>query len=154
MFLRQLKNQLEDSEFAHTAPIKGRQHAKQELVEAQQQLEETLRLHSHAEKYLRSNREKSNYQYRVINETHFISLFYLVYFNWSVERSESTRQQLSSSASTTHVLSCYFIVYIFFFWRRGRHNKALIHRFRQKQFFHETDFIWLKTFSGYGISLL
>lgn len=66
VLLRQLKNQLEDSEFARTAAIKGRQHAEQELLEAQQQLDEALRLRSEAEdKYLSTNRERSNYQSQV-----------------------------------------------------------------------------------------
>lgn len=66
VLLRQLKNQLEDSEFARTAAVKGRQHAEQELLEAQQQLEEALRLRGETEdKYLSCNRERSNYQSQV-----------------------------------------------------------------------------------------
>lgn len=46
--------------------MKGRQHAEQELLEAQQQLDETLRLRGEAEdKYLACNRERSNYQSQV-----------------------------------------------------------------------------------------
>lgn len=57
---------MEDSEFARTAAVKGRQHAEQELLEAQQQLEEALRLRGEAEdKYLACNRERSNYQSQV-----------------------------------------------------------------------------------------
>lgn len=66
VLLRQLKNQLEDSEFARTAALKGRQHAEQELLDTQQQLEETLRLRGDAEdKYLSANRERSNFQSQV-----------------------------------------------------------------------------------------
>lgn len=66
VLLRQLKNQLEDSEFARTAAVKGRQHAEQELLEAQQQLDEALRLRGETEdKYLSCNRERSNYQSQV-----------------------------------------------------------------------------------------
>ena len=58
--------QLEDSEFARTAAVKGRQHAEQELVEAQTQLEEAQRLRSEAEeRYLSTNRERSNIQSQV-----------------------------------------------------------------------------------------
>lgn len=58
--------QLEDSEFARTAALKGRQHAEQELLDTQQQLEETLRLRGDAEdKYLSANRERSNLQSQV-----------------------------------------------------------------------------------------
>ena len=46
--------------------MKGRQHAEQELAEAQTQLEEALRLRSEAEeRYLSTNRERSNIQSQV-----------------------------------------------------------------------------------------
>ena len=61
-----IDEQLEDSEFSRTAALKGRQHAEQELLEAQLQLEEALRLRGEAEeKYLGANRERSNYQSQV-----------------------------------------------------------------------------------------
>ena len=69
---------MEDSEFARTAAVKGRQHAEQELLEAQQQLDEALRLRGETEdKYLSCNRERSNYQSQVSRLKWFINRFFL-----------------------------------------------------------------------------
>ena len=43
LVLRQLKNQLEDSEFARTAALKARQNCELELQETQTQLEDVCR---------------------------------------------------------------------------------------------------------------
>ena len=43
MVMRQLRNQLEDAEFARTAAMKARQNAELELADVQQQLEDVIR---------------------------------------------------------------------------------------------------------------
>lgn len=61
--LRQLKNQLEDAEFAKSAAIKARQGAEAELEEVQSQLEEVLRTKNEAEtRCLQLAREKGALQ--------------------------------------------------------------------------------------------
>lgn len=61
--LRQLKNQLEDAEFAKTAAIKARQGAELELQEVQSQLEEVLRAKNESEgRCIQMTREKSALQ--------------------------------------------------------------------------------------------
>eukprot|EP00096_Caligus_rogercresseyi_P008530 TRINITY_DN274_c0_g1_i15.p1 TRINITY_DN274_c0_g1~~TRINITY_DN274_c0_g1_i15.p1 ORF type:complete len:762 (-),score=345.87 TRINITY_DN274_c0_g1_i15:862-3147(-) len=59
--LRQLKNQLEDAEFAKTAAIKSRQNTEMELTEVQQQLDDVMRSKNDLEdKMMRICREKSD----------------------------------------------------------------------------------------------
>ena len=41
--MRQLRNQMEDAEFARTAAMKARQNAELELADVQQQLEDVIR---------------------------------------------------------------------------------------------------------------
>ncbi|CAN8015382.1 unnamed protein product [Ixodes persulcatus] len=61
--LRQLKNQLEDAEFAKTAAMKARQGAEMELQEVQCQLEEVLRTKNESEgRCIQLTREKSALQ--------------------------------------------------------------------------------------------
>lgn len=61
--LRQLKNQLEDAEFAKTAAMKARQGAELELQEVQCQLEEVLRTKNESEgRCIQLTREKSALQ--------------------------------------------------------------------------------------------
>jgi len=58
--LRQLKNQLEDAEFARTAALKAKQNAEMELCDVQTQLEEVLRSKADAEdKLFRLGRDKA-----------------------------------------------------------------------------------------------
>ena len=83
--------QLEDSEFARTAAVKGRQHAEQELAEAQQQLEEAMRLRGEAEdKYLSTNRERSNYQSQVCNGKSFFLFPFSTVIKMIILRAGST----------------------------------------------------------------
>jgi len=59
--LRQLKNQLEDAEFARTAAMKGRANTELELVEVNSMLEDTTRLRTELEeKMVRVGREKAD----------------------------------------------------------------------------------------------
>ena len=59
--LRQLKNQLEDAEFARTAAIKAKQNAEMELADVQAQLDDVLRNKGEVEdKLLRVGREKAD----------------------------------------------------------------------------------------------
>jgi myosin-18 len=59
--LRQLKNQLEDAEFARTAAIKAKQSAEMELSDVQAQLDDVLRNKSEVEdKLYRLGREKTD----------------------------------------------------------------------------------------------
>merc|ERR1711878_78500 len=59
--LRQLKNQLEDAEFAKTAAIKAKQNIELELGDVQQQLEDIMRSKSDLEdKLMRVSREKTD----------------------------------------------------------------------------------------------
>ena len=61
--LRQLKNQLEDAEFARTAAIKAKQNAEMELSDVQAQLDDVLRNKSDVEdKLYRLGREKADVQ--------------------------------------------------------------------------------------------
>ncbi|XP_064460509.1 unconventional myosin-XVIIIa-like isoform X2 [Ornithodoros turicata] len=61
--VRQLKNQLEDAEFAKTVAVKARQGAEMELQEVQTQLEEVLRVKNESEgRCLQLNREKGALQ--------------------------------------------------------------------------------------------
>jgi len=61
VLVRQLKNQLEDAEFARTAAMKGRQNAELELADVQIQLEDVSRSKSDLEeKHLRMAREKAD----------------------------------------------------------------------------------------------
>eukprot|EP00090_Calanus_glacialis_P009359 TRINITY_DN17730_c0_g1_i1.p1 TRINITY_DN17730_c0_g1~~TRINITY_DN17730_c0_g1_i1.p1 ORF type:complete len:2011 (+),score=520.24 TRINITY_DN17730_c0_g1_i1:123-6155(+) len=61
VLVRQLKNQLEDAEFARTAAMKGRQNAELELADVQIQLEDVSRSKSDLEdKHLRMGREKAD----------------------------------------------------------------------------------------------
>ncbi|XP_040579720.1 unconventional myosin-XVIIIa isoform X2 [Lepeophtheirus salmonis] len=61
--LRQLKNQLEDAEFAKTAAVKCRQNTEMELTEVQQQLDDVMRSKNDLEdKMMRICREKSDAQ--------------------------------------------------------------------------------------------
>merc|ERR1719412_1050792 len=61
VLIRQLKNQLEDAEFARTAAMKGRQNAELELADVQSQLEDISRAKSNLEeKHLRLAREKAD----------------------------------------------------------------------------------------------
>eukprot|EP00088_Acartia_fossae_P001819 TRINITY_DN10714_c0_g1_i11.p1 TRINITY_DN10714_c0_g1~~TRINITY_DN10714_c0_g1_i11.p1 ORF type:complete len:874 (-),score=289.41 TRINITY_DN10714_c0_g1_i11:179-2485(-) len=60
VILRQLKNQLEDAEFARTAAMKARQNAEMELTDTQTQYDELSRSKQDLEdKYLRLSREKA-----------------------------------------------------------------------------------------------
>merc|ERR1712130_980334 len=61
VLVRQLKNQLEDAEFARTAAMNGRQNAELELADVQIQLEDVSRSKSDLEeKHLRMAREKAD----------------------------------------------------------------------------------------------
>merc|ERR1712130_71125 len=61
VLVRQLKNQLEDAEFARTAAMKARQNAELELADVQVQLEDVSRGKSELdEKNLRLGREKAD----------------------------------------------------------------------------------------------
>merc|ERR1719195_203916 len=61
VLIRQLKNQLEDAEFARTAALKGKQNAELELADVQQQLDDIIRTKSNLEeKHLRMAREKAD----------------------------------------------------------------------------------------------
>jgi len=60
VILRQLKNQLEDAEFARTAAMKARQNAELELADTQTQLEDVSRSKQDLEdRHLRLSREKA-----------------------------------------------------------------------------------------------
>merc|ERR1711970_311709 len=60
VILRQLKNQLEDAEFARAAAMKARQNAEMELSDTQNQYDELSRSKQDLEdKYLRLSREKA-----------------------------------------------------------------------------------------------
>jgi len=60
VILRQLKNQLEDAEFARTAAMKARQNAELELADTHSQLDEVSRGKQDLEdRYLRTSREKA-----------------------------------------------------------------------------------------------
>jgi len=59
--LRQLKNQLEDTEFARMAAVKAKQNIELEVADLQQQLDDTLKNKSDLEdRMLRINREKTD----------------------------------------------------------------------------------------------
>merc|ERR550532_3419230 len=59
--MRQLKNQLEDAEFARTAAMKARQNAELELADTVVQLEDVSRAKSDLEeRHLRQGREKAD----------------------------------------------------------------------------------------------
>ena len=61
VLIRQLKNQLEDAEFARTAALKGKQNAELELADVQQQLDDIIRTKGNLEeKHLRMAREKAD----------------------------------------------------------------------------------------------
>jgi len=61
VLIRQLKNQLEDAEFARTAALKGKQNAELELADVQQQLDDVIRTKGNLEeKHLRMAREKAD----------------------------------------------------------------------------------------------
>merc|ERR1712227_430536 len=61
VLIRQLKNQLEDAEFARTAALKGNQNSELELVDVQQQLDDIIRTKGNLEeKHLRMAREKAD----------------------------------------------------------------------------------------------
>merc|ERR1711970_1248539 len=61
VIMRQLKNQLEDAEFARTAAMKAKQNAELELADVHQQLEDVSRSKSDLEdKHLRMAREKAD----------------------------------------------------------------------------------------------
>merc|ERR1712079_298088 len=61
VLIRQLKNQLEDAEFARTAALKGKQNSELELADVQIQLEDVSRSKSDLEeKHLRLAREKAD----------------------------------------------------------------------------------------------
>ena len=61
VLIRQLKNQLEDAEFARTAALKGKQNSELELADVQQQLDDIIRTKSNLEeKHLRMAREKAD----------------------------------------------------------------------------------------------
>lgn len=63
VLIRQLKNQIEDAEFAKTAAIKGRQCAELELQDTQIQVEDLLRLKSELEqRCVTLTREKNDFQ--------------------------------------------------------------------------------------------
>ena len=58
--MRQLKNQLEDAEFARTAALKAKQNLELELSDVQQQLDDVMRGKSDLEdRILRMSREKA-----------------------------------------------------------------------------------------------
>jgi myosin-18 len=58
--MRQLKNQLEDAEFARTAALKAKQNLELELSDVQQQLDDVMRSKSDLEdRILRMSREKA-----------------------------------------------------------------------------------------------
>lgn len=58
--MRQLKNQLEDAEFAKTAALKAKQNLELELSDVQQQLDDVMRSKSDLEdRILRMSREKA-----------------------------------------------------------------------------------------------
>merc|ERR1719410_2098984 len=60
--LRQLKNQLEDAEFAKTAAIKAKQNIELELGDVQQQLDDVMRSKSDVEdRLMRCSREKTDF---------------------------------------------------------------------------------------------
>merc|ERR1711997_678420 len=60
--LRQLKNQLEDTEFARMAAVKAKQNVELEVAELQQQLDDVMRNKNDVEdKLLRVNREKADF---------------------------------------------------------------------------------------------
>merc|ERR1712029_1128064 len=60
--LRQLKNQLEDVEFAKTAAIKAKQNVELELGDVQQQLDDVMRSKSDVEdRLMRCSREKTDF---------------------------------------------------------------------------------------------
>merc|ERR1711953_431752 len=60
--LRQLKNQLEDAEFAKTAAIKAKQNLELELGDVQQQLDDVMRSKSDVEdRLMRCSREKTDF---------------------------------------------------------------------------------------------
>merc|ERR1719325_556249 len=61
VLIRQLKNQLEDAEFARTAALKGKQNSELELADVQQQLDDIIRTKGNLEeKHLRLAREKAD----------------------------------------------------------------------------------------------
>ena len=61
VLVRQLKNQLEDAEFARTAAMKARQNAELELADTVVQLEDVSRAKSDLEeRHLRQGREKAD----------------------------------------------------------------------------------------------
>jgi len=61
VIMRQLKNQLEDAEFARTASMKAKQNCELELADVQQQLDDVSRAKSDVdEKNLRLSREKAD----------------------------------------------------------------------------------------------
>merc|ERR1712045_1042980 len=61
VLIRQLKNQLEDAEFARTAALKGKQNSELELADVQQQLDDIIRTKGNLEeKHLRMAREKAD----------------------------------------------------------------------------------------------
>eukprot|EP00092_Neocalanus_flemingeri_P009716 GFUD01010465.1.p1 GENE.GFUD01010465.1~~GFUD01010465.1.p1 ORF type:complete len:992 (-),score=270.61 GFUD01010465.1:543-3518(-) len=63
VIMRQLKNQLEDAEFARAAAMKAKQNSELELEDVQQQLEDVSRAKSDTEdKNLRLSREKADLQ--------------------------------------------------------------------------------------------
>jgi myosin XVIII len=60
VMMRQLKNQLEDAEFAKTAALKSKQNLELELSDVQQQLDDVIRSKSDLEdRILRMSREKA-----------------------------------------------------------------------------------------------
>merc|ERR1719410_2961015 len=61
VIVRQLKNQLEDAEFARSSAIKGKQNSELELADVQIQLDDVMRTkHEVDEKNLRLTREKAD----------------------------------------------------------------------------------------------
>jgi len=63
VIMRQLKNQLEDAEFARTAAMKAKQNSELELADVQQQLDDVSRAKSDIEdKNLRLSRERADLQ--------------------------------------------------------------------------------------------
>ena len=63
LVLRQLRNQLEDAEFARGAALKGKQNTELELADVTQQLEDVSRGKAEAEeRNLRLGREKADLQ--------------------------------------------------------------------------------------------
>merc|ERR1711983_679975 len=62
VILRQLKNQLEDAEFAKTSAIKAKQNIELELGDVQQQLDDIMRSKSDLEdRLMRISREKADF---------------------------------------------------------------------------------------------